>query len=220
MKNIEIKKSEFSDLTKGTRGTSSSSLSEKFNKVGYGIVFMIKHKNEILKVKFSKNRNILIPEEDYLRLAKEAEKRKVDKLEIADIANSISKSVYEDYEKVKIEIKTIHEDISTKLNLIETLEKSIALNSKKMEEMMNGIEKFYKDKINYEADLKKIYQENLDIIIKQTDTIVSATKIIIDKSNKQQNYETELVEYRKKVAEYEEKAKQGIFSTIKKKLNL
>ena len=220
MKNIEIKKSEFSDLTKGTRGTSSSSLSEKFNKVGYGIVFMIKHKDEILKVKFSKNGNILIPEEDYLRLAKEAEKRKVDKLEIADIANNISKSVYEDYEKVKIEIKTIHEDISTKLNLIETLEKSIALNSKKMEEMMNGIEKFYKDKINYEADLKKIYQENLDIIIKQTTLVVGATKIIIDKSNKQQNYETELVEYRKKVAEYEEKAKQGIFSTIKNKLNL
>ena len=220
MKNIEIKKSEFSDLTKGTRGTSSSSLSEKFNKVGYGIVFMIKHKDEILKVKFSKNGNILIPEDDYLRLAKEAEKRKVDKLEIADIANNLSQSVYEDYEKVKIEIKTIHEDISTKLNLIETLEKSIALNSKKMEEMMNGIEKFYKDKINYEADMKKIYQENLDIIIKQTDTIVSATKVIIDKSEKQQNYETELVEYRKKVAEYEEKAKQGIFSTIKNKLNL
>ena len=211
MKNIEIKKSEFSDLTKGTRGTSSSSLSEKFNKVGYGIVFMIKHKDEILKVKFSKNGNILIPEEDYLRLAKEAEKRKVDKLEIADIANNISKSVYEDYEKVKIEIKTIHEDISTKLNLIETLEKSIALNSKKMEEMMNGIEKFYKDKINYETDLKKIYQQNLDIIIKQTNTIVSATKVIIDKSEKQQNYETELVECRKKVAAYEEKLKKGMF---------
>ena len=211
MKNIEIKKSEFSDLTKGTRGTSSSSLSEKFNKVGYGIVFMIKHKDEILKVKFSKNGNILIPEEDYLRLAKEAEKRKVDKLEIADIANNISKSVYEDYEKVKIELKTINEDISTKLNLIETLEKSIALNSKKMEEMMNGIEDFYKDKINYEADLKKIYQENLDIIIKQTNTIVSATKVIIDKSEKQQNYETELVECRKKVAAYEEKLKKGMF---------
>ena len=211
MKNIEIKKSEFSDLTKGTRGTSSSSLSEKFNKVGYGIVFMIKHKNEILKVKFSKNGNILIPEEDYLRLAKEAEKRKVDKLEIADIANNISKSVYEDYEKVKIEIKTIHEDISTKLNLIETLEKSIALNSKKMEEMMNGIEDFYKDKINYETDLKKIYQENLDIIIKQTDIIVGTTKVIIDKSEKQQNYETELVECRKKVAAYEEKLKKGMF---------
>ena len=211
MKNIEIKKSEFSDLTKGTRGTSSSSLSEKFNKVGYGIVFMIKHKDEILKVKFSKNGNILIPEEDYLRLAKEAEKRKVDKLEIADIANNISKSVYEDYEKVKIELKTINEDISTKLNLIETLEKSIALNSKKMEEMMNGIEKFYKDKINYETDLKKIYQQNLDIIIKQTNTIVSATKVIIDKSEKQQNYETELVECRKKVAAYEEKLKKGMF---------
>ena len=211
MKNIEIKKSEFSDLTKGTRGTSSSSLSEKFNKVGYGIVFMIKHKDEILKVKFSKNGNILIPEEDYLRLAKEAEKRKVDKLEIADIANNISKSVYEDYEKVKIEIKTIHEDISTKLNLIETLEKSIALNSKKMEEMMNGIEKFYKDKINYETDLKKIYQDNLDIIIKQTDIIVGTTKVIIDKSEKQQNYETELVECRKKVAAYEEKLKKGMF---------
>lgn len=211
MKNIEIKKSEFSDLTKGTRGTSSSSLSEKFNKVGYGIVFMIKHKDEILKVKFSKNGNILIPEEDYLRLAKEAEKRKVDKLEIADIANNISKSVYEDYEKVKIEIKTIHENISTKLNLIETLEKSIALNSKKMEEMMNGIEKFYKDKINYETDLKKIYQDNLDIIIKQTDIIVGTTKVIIDKSEKQQNYETELVECRKKVAAYEEKLKKGMF---------
>jgi hypothetical protein len=78
-----------------------------------------------------------------------------------------------------------------------------------MEEMMTGIEDFYKDKINYETDLKKIYQENLDIIIKQTNTIVSATKVIIDKSEKQQNYETELVEYRKKVAEYEEKAKQG-----------
>jgi hypothetical protein len=211
MKNIEIKKSEFSDLTKGTRGTSSSSLSEKFNKVGYGIVFMIKHKDEILKVKFSKNGNILIPEEDYLRLAKEAEKRKVDKLEIADIANNLSQSVYEDYEKVKIELKTINEDISTKLNLIETLEKSIALNSKKMEEMMNGIEKFYKDKINYETDLKKIYQDNLDIIIKQTNTIVSATKVIIDKSEKQQNYETELVECRKKVAAYEEKLKKGMF---------
>ncbi len=211
MKNIEIKKSEFSDLTKGTRGTSSSSLSEKFNKVGYGIVFMIKHKDEILKVKFSKNGNILVPEEDYLRLAKEAEKRKVDKLEIADIANNISKSVYEDYEKVKIEIKTIHENISTKLNLIETLEKSIALNSKKMKEMMNGIEDFYKDKINYETDLKKIYQENLDIIIKQTNTIVSATKVIIDKSEKQQNYETELEECRKKVAAYEEKLKKGMF---------
>ena len=211
MKNIEIKKSEFSDLTKGTRGTSSSSLSEKFSKVGYGIVFMIKHKDEILKVKFSKNGNILIPEEDYLRLAKEAEKRKVDKLEIADIANNISKSVYEDYEKVKIELKTINEDISTKLNLIETLEKSIALNSKKMEEMMSSIEKFYKDKINYETDLKKIYQENLDIIIKQTNTIVSATKVIIDKSEKQQNYETELVECRKKVAAYEEKLKKGMF---------
>ena len=211
MKNIEIKKSEFSDLTKGTRGTSSSSLGEKFSKVGYGIVFMIKHKNEILKVKFSKNGNILVPEEDYLRLAKEAEKRKVDKLEIADIANNISKSVYEDYEKVKIEIKTIHENISTKLNLIETLEKSIALNSKKMEEMMNGIEKFYKDKINYETDLNKIYQQNLDIIIKQTNTIVSATKVIIDKSEKQQNYETELVECRKKVAAYEEKLKKGMF---------
>lgn len=211
MKNIEIKKSEFSDLTKGTRGTSSSSLGEKFNKVGYGIVFMIKHKDEILKVKFSKNGNILIPEEDYLRLAKEAEKRKVDKLEIADIANNISKSVYEDYEKVKIEIKTIHENISTKLNLIETLEKSIALNSKKMEEMMNGIEKFYKDKINYETDLKKIYQDNLDIIIKQTDIIVGTTKVIIDKSEKQQNYETELVECRKKVAAYEEKLKKGMF---------
>lgn len=210
MKNIEIKKSEFSDLTKGTRGTSSSSLSEKFNKVGYGIVFMIKHKDEILKVKFSKNGNILIPEEDYLRLAKEAEKRKIDKLEIADIANNISQSVYEDYEKVKIEIKTIHENISTKLNLIETLEKSIALNSKKMEEMMNSIEKFYKDKINYEADLKKIYQQNLDIIIKQTNTIVSATKVIIDKSEKQQNYETELEECRKKVAEYEEKSIKGM----------
>ena len=211
MKNIEIKKSEFSDLTKGTRGTSSSSLSEKFNKVGYGIVFMIKHKDEILKVKFSKNGNILIPEEDYLRLAKEAEKRKVDKLEIADIANNISKSVYEDYEKVKIEIKTIHEDISTKLNLIENLEKSIDLNSKKMEEMMSSIEKFYKDKINYETDLKKIYQDNLDIIIKQTDIIVGTTKVIIDKSEKQQNYETELVECRKKVAAYEEKLKKGMF---------
>lgn len=215
MKNIEIKKSEFSDLTKGTRGTSSSSLSEKFNKVGYGIVFMIKHKDEILKVKFSKNGNILIPEEDYLRLAKEAEKRKVDKLEIADIANNLSQSVYEDYEKVKIELKTINEDISTKLNLIETLEKSIALNSKKMEEMMSSIEKFYKDKINYETDLKKIYQENLDIIIKQTNTIVSATKVIIDKSEKQQNYETELVECRKKVAAYEEKLKKGILERIK-----
>jgi hypothetical protein len=210
MKNIEIKKSEFSDLTKGTRGTSSSSLGEKFSKVGYGIVFMIKHKDEILKVKFSKNGNILVPEEDYLRLAKEAEKRKVDKLEMADIANNLSQSVYEDYEKVKIEIKTIHENISTKLNLIETLEKSIALNSKKMEEMMNGIENFYKDKINYEADLKKIYQENLDIIIKQTDIIVGTTKVIIDKSEKQQNYETELVECRKKVAEYEEKSKKGM----------
>ena len=51
MKNIEIKKSEFSDLTKGTRGTSSSSLSEKFNKVGYGIVFMIKHKDCICQAK-------------------------------------------------------------------------------------------------------------------------------------------------------------------------
>ena len=215
MKNIEIKKSEFSDLTKGTRGTSSSSLGEKFSKVGYGIVFMIKHKDEILKVKFSKNGNILVPEEDYLRLAKEAEKRKVDKLEIADIANNISKSVYEDYEKVKIEIKTIHENISTKLNLIETLEKSIALNSKKMEEMMSSIEKFYKDKINYETDLKKIYQQNLDIIIKQTNTIVSATKVIIDKSEKQQNYETELVECRKKVAAYEEKSKKGILERLK-----
>ena len=211
MKNIEIKKSEFSDLTKGTRGRSSSSMSEKFNKVGYGIVFMIKHKDEILKVKFSKNGNILVPEEDYLRLAKEAEKRKVDKLEIADIANNISKSVYEDYEKVKIEIKTIHENISTKLNLIETLEKSIALNSKKIEEMMSSIEKFYKDKINYETDLKKIYQENSDIIIKQTDIIVGTTKVIIDKSEKQQNYETELVECRKKVAAYEEKLKKGMF---------
>ena len=220
MKNIEIKKSEFSDLTKGTRGTSSSSLSEKFNKVGYGIVFMIKHKDEILKVKFSKNGNILIPEDDYLRLAKEAEKRKVDKLEIADIANNLSQSVYEDFEKVKSEIKTIHGDIANKLNLIQNFEKSIELNSKKMEEMMNSIEKFYKDKINYEADLKKIYQENLDIIIKQTTLVVGATKIIIDKSNKQQNYETELVEYRKKVAEYEEKSKKGIFSTIKNKLNL
>ena len=75
-------------------------------------------------------------------------------------------------------------------------------------------------KINYEADLKKIYQENLDIIIKQTESIVGTTKVIIDKSEKQQKYENELVEYRKKVAEYEEKAKEGFFSTIKNKLNL
>jgi hypothetical protein len=70
---------------------------------------------------------------------------------------------------------------------------------------------FYKDKINYETDLKKIYQDNLDIIIKQTDIIVGTTKVIIDKSEKQQNYETELVECRKKVAEYEEKLNKGMF---------
>ena len=161
MKNIEIKKSEFSDLTKGTRGTSSSSLGEKFSKVGYGIVFMIKHKDEILKVKFSKKGNILIPEEDYLRLAKEAEKRKVDKLEIADIANNLSQSVYEDFEKVKSEIKTIHGDIANKLILIQNFEKSIALISKRMEEMMIKMDSFYEEQEKYNADLKNIYQKNL-----------------------------------------------------------
>lgn len=146
MKNIEIKKSEFSDLTKGTRGTSTSSMSEKFSKVGYGIVTMIKHKDEILKIKFSKNGNILVPEEDYLRLAKEAEKRKMDKLEVADIVNNISQSVYVDFEKVKAEIKTINEDTSNKLNLIENFGKSMDLNLKKMEEMMNKIEMLICDK--------------------------------------------------------------------------
>ena len=214
MKNIEIKKSEFSDLTKGTRGTSSSSLSEKFNKVGYGIVFMIKHKDEILKVKFSKKGNILIPEEDYLRLAKEAEKRKVDKLEIADIANNLSQSVYEDFEKVKSEIKTIHGDIANKLILIQNFEKSIALISKRMEEMMIKMDSFYEEQEKYNADLKNIYQKNLNTVIGQTNLIVGATQVIIDKSNKQQNYEEDLRKHKEIITEYEEKLKRGIFSNI------
>ena len=214
MKNIEIKKSEFSDLTKGTRGTSTSFLSEKFRKVGYGIVFMIKHKDEILKVKFSKKGNILIPEEDYLRLAKEAEKRKVDKLEIADIANNLSQSVYEDFEKVKSEIKTIHGDIANKLILIQNFEKSIALISKRMEEMMIKMDSFYEEQEKYNADLKNIYQKNLNTVIGQTNLIIGATQVIIDKSNKQQNYEEDLRKHKEIITEYEEKLKRGIFSNI------
>ena len=214
MKNIEIKKSEFSDLTKGTRGTSSSSLSEKFNKVGYGIVFMIKHKDEILKVKFSKNGNILIPEEDYLRLAKEAEKRKIDKLEVADIANNISQSVYQDFENVKIEIKTIHGDIANKLILIQNFEKSIALISKKMEEMMIKMDSFYSEQEKYNNNLKNIYQKNLNTVIEQTNLIIGATKVVIDKSNRQQEYEADLRKQKEIVADYEEKLKRGIFSNI------
>jgi len=207
MKNIEITKSEFSELVKGTRGTTVSSLSEKFRKTGYGFVILVKYKDEILKIKFSKKGNIIIPEEDYLRLAKEAEKRKIDKLEVADIANNISKSVYQDFENVKIEIKTIQNDINSKLGLMETLEKSIALNSKKMD-------KFYEETEKYKSDLKNIYQENMNNIIKQTNLIVSATKVIIDKSDKQQKYELELNEYKNKVAEYEEKSKKGFFSNF------
>ena len=218
---VTITKSEFSKLTNGAIGTSKQNLTTKFKKNGANYKFEVNFLDSKFWVEFDEKGNIILELSQYKKLEKISQKKLLEKTSVLEIVENMNTNLQSEIDILKnLTVESLDnsvkffEHLNNKLILIQNFEKSIALISKRMEEMMIKMDSFYEEQEKYNADLKNIYQKNLNTVIGQTNLIIGATQVIIDKSNKQQNYEEDLRKHKEIITEYEEKLKRGIFSNI------
>lgn len=222
LKIVTITKTEFSKLTKGSIGTSKQNLTTKFKKNGANFKFEVNFLDSNFFVEFDEKGDIILELSQYKKLEKIFKEKIVEKTSSFEVFETMNNNLLSEFIILKKLTEEGFEDavnffehLNNKLNTLKTVEANISINLNKTGELANKIETFYEETEKYKTDIKNIYQENLKVVMMQTNAIIGATKVIIDKSEKQQKYEAELVECRKKIEEYEEKSKQGIFERIR-----